>query len=112
MKNTGISTLILLAFCNISVAQPLDEGLINFKKRKASEKAYNMGIEKVINKDYYAAVTEFDKALEINPKFVEALLQRGKAKFQLNDEYGALTDINKAIELKSNYGEAYFNRGS
>ncbi|MGP8200759.1 MAG: tetratricopeptide repeat protein [Limisphaerales bacterium] len=56
------------------------------------------------------AITEFTKALEINPKYAEACLYRGiarAAKGELND---ALADFDKAIEIQPDLPQAYSGR--
>lgn len=54
----------------------------------------------------------YDKALKIKPDFVEALVNRGTTKLQLNDVSGAMADFNKAIEINPKEGMPYFNRGT
>ena len=56
------------------------------------------------------AITNYSKAIKINPKFVKAYNNRGiayvwKKKYDL-----AIADFNKAIELDPNNGKAYHNR--
>lgn len=54
------------------------------------------------NGKYEAAIQDFDKAIEINPKYEGAYSNRGLAKYHLNYDSLALQDINKAIEIDSN----------
>lgn len=49
---------------------------------------------------YDQAVSDFTKALEINPRFAEAYLQRGFARDRLRDFVGALQDFEKALEYE------------
>ena len=49
--------------------------------------------------EYELAISEFDKALEMDPDNVKALTQRGRAYLALGDEDQALEEFNKASEL-------------
>jgi len=58
------------------------------------------------------AISEYNKALEINPKYVLAYLERGWA-YRLKDYYEeAMSDYNKAIEINPKYALAYRTRGN
>lgn len=48
------------------------------------------------------AITDFNKALELNPKNVDALGHRGIVKSQLGHHEEAITDFDEAIKLKPN----------
>ena len=61
-------------------------------------------------KDYYEAITDFNKAIELKPDFANAYFLRGNSKKKLGMSFS--DDYNKAIELNPNYLDAYFNRGS
>ena len=54
----------------------------------------------------------FDKAININPEFDEAYLNRGNLYSELRKFDKALDDFQKAIDLNPNRSEAYFNRGN
>jgi tetratricopeptide (TPR) repeat protein len=70
------------------------------------------GEEKIDQGDFKGAVVNFDRAIEVNPKYADAYNNRGLVKIeQLNDVPGALADFNRAITLNPRYGLAYNNRG-
>jgi protein O-mannosyl-transferase len=71
----------------------------------------NRGLAKYHLKDYYGAIQDNDKALEINPKEASVYVERGNSKKALGDYKGAIQDYNKAIEINPRYGKAYYNRG-
>lgn len=52
--------------------------------------------------DYTTAISFFDAAIEIYPKYDEAYYQRGQSKYELNDYLGALNDYQKAKDLNPN----------
>lgn len=68
---------------------------------------------------YLALITEtletkldlYTKALEVNPEFLDAYINRGLVKNELQDFSGSLEDYNRAIELDSKCALAFNNRG-
>ena len=63
-------------------------------------------------KDYDRAITDYNKAIELDPKYVLAYNNRGRAYADNKKDYDrAITDYNKAIELDPKYAYAYNNRG-
>ena len=71
---------------------------------------FDRGFEKGNKGDYYGAISDFTKALEINSS-VGAYYNRGWNKAKLKDYYGAISDYTKAIEINPKKEEAYLNRG-
>lgn len=63
----------------------------------AAWEAFNRGETKKAANKLDAAITEFNKALEINPDFYQAAIARGGAKFLKYDFQGALGDYDLAI---------------
>ncbi len=58
------------------------------------------------------AISEYNKAIEINPRFAEAYNNRGISFAQGKGQYDqAISDFDKAIEINSKFAEAYNNRG-
>ena len=70
------------------------------------------GISKKDTKDYYGALTDFSKVIELDNTFSDAYEQRGKTKEMLQDFDGALSDYTKAINIDSNNEIYYGSRGS
>lgn len=62
-------------------------------------------------RNYSGAIADFDKAIEINPRYAKAYYRRGIVKNYYQDHYGALMDFNKVIEVNPAYAEAYYRRG-
>jgi len=75
------------------------------------EEYFNSGKAKYKLKDYRGAIQDYNKAIELNPKYPEAYNNRGFAKVELKDYKAAIQDYTKAIELNPNYADAYNNRG-
>jgi tetratricopeptide (TPR) repeat protein len=64
------------------------------------------------NLKFSEALVNYNKAIELDPKYVIAYHDRGWLKHdKLNDVAGALTDYNKAIELDPEFANAYHCRG-
>ena len=61
--------------------------------------------------DYYGAIQDYTKAIELDPKEAYYYGSRGYVKGELEDYYGAIQDFSKSIELNPEYAGAYFNRG-
>ncbi len=61
--------------------------------------------------DYDGALTDFNKAIQLNPNYPEAFKNRAYMKMVKLDFDSALTDFNKAIELHPAYAEAFYGRG-
>ena len=58
--------------------------------------------EKVENGDYYGAISDYTKAIEINPNFSLAYSNRAASKERINDPKGALDDYIRALEIEPN----------
>ncbi|HLY73908.1 MAG TPA: tetratricopeptide repeat protein [Planctomycetota bacterium] len=66
-----------------------------------------LGREKHDNKDYDGAIAEFDKALELHPRSIDALLARGVSRQAAQKREPAMADLNKAIELAPTRADAF-----
>ena len=71
----------------------------------------NRGVAKKSLKDYYGAIADYTKAIELRPDDALLIYNRGVAKNYLEDYYGAIADYTKAIELNPDDASAYNNRG-
>ncbi|MDK2907237.1 MAG: hypothetical protein PWQ66_1198, partial [Petrotoga sp.] len=57
------------------------------------------------------AIEAFDKAIEINPQFAEAWINKGVDLAELERYEEALKAFDKAIEIKPQYAQAWFKKG-
>jgi len=77
---------------------------------------YSRAIVKDALFTWKAALKDYDKALELAPGFVGALINRGNLKLENGDNEGALDDYNRVLTLEQNDREIitsiYFNRGN
>ena len=60
--------------------------------------------------DYYGAIADYTKAIEINPNDGDAYYNRGASKGDIEDYYGAIADFTKAIDINPNDNGSYWNR--
>lgn len=72
---------------------------------------FNRGNRQMDQGDYYGAISDFIKAIEINPS-EGAYYNRGISKYRLKDYNGAISDYTKAIEINPTKYKAYYNRGN
>ena len=75
------------------------------------EEYFESGYYKAEAKDFYGAIADYTKAIELNPNYAFAYRERGYSKHYLKNYSGAISDYTKAIELNPNYTDAYSNRG-
>ena len=90
-------------------------GLILSVPEKVNAETSKFYFDRAFNKgekgDHYGAISDFIKAININPEYPEAYYNLGVAKRKLKDYYGAISDYTKAIEINPNYKSGYKNRG-
>ena len=58
-----------------------------------------------------STVTDYDRAISIEPTNVEAHNRRGVVKYRLGDKAGAIDDYNKAISINPTDADYFYNRG-
>ena len=62
--------------------------------------------------DLEGSVSAYDRAIRLNPRYVEAYINRGIAKNNMGRHADAIADHDEAVRLKPNLAEAYTNRGN
>ena len=73
---------------------------------------YREAFSKLSMKDTLGALTDLNKAIELNPKLTGAYISRGMTRAWLGDFREAMSDLNKAIKLEPENAFAYTNRGN
>ena len=72
---------------------------------------YNQGRAYGQKGQYDQAISDYNKAIEIDPKFATAYNNRGIAYRQKGQHDQAISDYNKALEINPRDAEAYNSRG-
>ena len=57
---------------------------------QTAEEYFKKGITKFELQDFRGAISDYSKAIEINPKFANAYINRANAKLELQDNRGAI----------------------
>ena len=70
-----------------------------------------MGVAKIQEEDYRAAIEYFTNAIAIEPDFAPAYCNRGISKLKLEDYAAAIKDLNLALKLNPMDAVAFCNRG-
>ena len=82
------------------------------QKSPHKAKPYNgLGVAYGLQGNVIEAISNFDKAIEINPDFPEALNNRGNAYIKQGNYSQAKIDLNRAIAIKPDLPQAYTNLG-
>ena len=93
--------LFALAFCIL--------GIGSVTAQTAAEYVLK-GKSKYAKSDYSGAKLDYNKAIELDPKFAEAYFERGNLKAELMDYSNAVQDYDKAISLEPGNGIYILNR--
>ena len=79
--------------------------------QETAEVYFNRGVDSSQKGDFREAISDFNKAIDVNPEFVVAYLNRGFSYSRMGEFDKAIADYTKAIELNPRYAVAYYNRG-
>ena len=101
----SIKTGVVLSMTGLMLSVPEKINAETFKYY------FDLAYDKGNKGDYYGAISDYTKAINIDPQFGKAYYNRGWSKQKLQDHYGAISDYTKAIEFDPKKDEAYYNRG-
>ena len=68
---------------------------------QTAQEYFNSGYDKAEANDHYGAISDYNKAIGLDPNYVDAYNNRGASKENLGDLNGACADWKKAAELGS-----------
>ena len=106
--NFAIPSLYLKTLLALSgTVKPLFQGNHSI----SAETYFARGNTKADLGQHFAAIKDYDKAIQLKPDYANAYSNRGLAKYDLKQYLAAISDFDKAIQLKPDYAEAYINRG-
>ena len=88
-------------------------GCVEMQRQSSDADFYfNRGISFCQKGQFEKAISDYTKAIMINPKHDKAYCNRGNTYVQAKKQYEqAINDYTKAIEINPRYSEAYSNRG-
>ncbi len=72
---------------------------------------YNRGLRRTQTKEYRQAIDDYTKAIQINPKFVDAYLKRCEMRYKLGDNQGVLNDCYEVFSIDPTVAKAYYYQG-
>ena len=106
--NFAIPSLYLKTLLALSgTVKPLFQG----NRSISAETYFAQGNTKVALGQYLAAISDYDKSIQLKPDLAEAYYNRGLAKYYLGQYLAAISDYDKAIQLKPDFAGTYINRG-
>ena len=99
-------------FITAMVAVTLTSSIVSASAVDDAKNFFTSAEVKFSNNDYKGAITDYTKAIELNPKFAEAYNSRAAAKFSAGEKQGSLDDYTKSIGINPKSAETYSNRGN
>jgi tetratricopeptide (TPR) repeat protein len=82
----------------------------NLRAKETAESYYKRGNENYNKHDLIAAIADYTRAIDANPKYKQAYYKRGLVKDAEGDRNGAIADYTRAIELDPKYADVYRER--
>jgi tetratricopeptide (TPR) repeat protein len=83
----------------------------NFAQGRKAADIYNRGLELHNAGNLDAALAEYEKAIALFPRYIDAYNNRANIKLSRGDVAGAIDDYSKAIQIAPDSHLGYFNRG-
>ena len=86
--------------------------LISLDEKVYAESAnyyFDQAFEKGNNGDHYGAISDYTKAIEINPQYAKAYVNRGRSYYFVNSQGDACKDFKKAVSLGHTSTEEWLN---
>ena len=86
--------------------------LDHLKRNTPAEAKFYLGHHYSISRKHRKAIACYNEAIEINPLYADAYMNRGNDKERLKDNIGALRDYNEADKIRPNDMYLFLNRGN
>jgi tetratricopeptide (TPR) repeat protein len=88
-----------------------DEGIAENIEGRDDFEWHKLGYQALNDKNWEDALNAFNKAIKLNPQYMEAYFHRGNVYDEIGDYEKAIVNYNRAIKLNPIYTEAYLFRG-
>ena len=106
--NFAIPSLYVKTLISLSgTVKPLPQG----NRSVSAETYFARGNTKADLGQHFAAISDYDKAIQLEPDHSDSYNNRGAAKVALGQHFAAIKDFDKVIQLKPDDARAYYNRG-
>ncbi|MEO6862081.1 MAG: tetratricopeptide repeat protein, partial [Microcoleus sp.] len=89
-RNNSLVSRIPINASRIDVSVPVAIELSAIEQ--TAEEFYNQGVAKYNKRDYQGAIEAYDRAIKLNPNYVDAYVGRGNARDDSGDRQGAIAD--------------------
>lgn len=96
-------------FCRWQAQGAIDDA--NAVGSTSSKESERMMKEQMMRNVLGEVMADLDKVIELSPKMVYAMYDKGCVYLMMQDNTSALSAFSKAVEIKPDFGEAYYNRG-
>ncbi len=107
MTNTGkLFSAFFFLFC-ISVNSLFAQWYNPDKVNKKAGLVYGEAYEQAVNRNYPTALTLLEKALSLDPKFVDVYLSRAGIHAEMHDYKSSVADFDKGFEMDPVYANTY-----
>ena len=104
--SSGITKVSLIALIGTIITVSVH----GCKDSKDYREHYNRGVARLEKREHDLAISDFTKAIEINPGFANAYFYRGRTYLRKGEHDQAISDLNKAIEIDPKLAVAYGER--
>ena len=79
---------------------------------KTSNEYFNRGVARLEADKLKRAISDFDQAIKIRPRYLAAYVNRANAKMRLHQYQEAIADYDQVIQLKPDHAWAHYSRGT
>ncbi|MBF2064182.1 MAG: tetratricopeptide repeat protein [Calothrix sp. C42_A2020_038] len=110
-RKARINLILLAAFVSFVVTGIIAWILVKPKDINQAQLFYQKGVDKYEQENYKAAITNFNKAIDINPDYAQAYNRRGDAYYRLGEYQKSQADSSMAIRLNPEDANSYYDRG-
>ena len=83
----------------------------SYSTPRTAQDFYHRGTLRTQRKEYRQAIEDYTKAIELEPKFIEAYLKRCEMRYKMGDNQGVLDDCYQIFDIDPNVAKAHYYQG-